>query len=101
MIGRSAYKHPLRWLKIDDTFYKKKTISKKTSTIIFNLIPYIEKCLIKNGSTWPICKHLINLIEGIPKAKSWRHQITTKSISKDLTVQDIIELAHEIKNIGY
>ena len=101
MIGRSAYKHPLKWLSIDETFYRKQNPSKKTSTIIFNLIPYIEKCLIKNGSTWPICKHLINLIEGIPRAKSWRHQITTKSISKKLTIEDIIELTNEIKNIGY
>ena len=101
MIGRSAYKHPLRWLSIDNTFYKKEELSKKISTIIYSLIPYIEDNLINNGSTWPICKHLINLIDGIPRAKYWRHKITTKSISKKLTIKDLIDLTNEIKNIGY
>ena len=101
MVGRSAYKHPLRWLNIDKTIYKKETLSKRTSTIIYNLVPYIEKYLMKNGSTWPICKHLINLIDGIPRAKILRHKLTTKSLSKTLTMQDLIDLSDEIKNIGY
>ena len=101
MIGRSAYKHPLRWLNIDKAIYKKETLSKRTSTIIYNLVPYIEKYLMKNGSTWPICKHLINLIDGIPRAKILRHKLTTKSLSKTLTMQDLIDLSDEIKNIGY
>ena len=101
MVGRSAYKHPLRWLNIDKAIYKKETLSKRTSTIIYNLIPYIEKYLIKNGSTWPICKHLINLIDGIPRARILRHNLTTKSLSKTLTMQDLIDLSDEIKNIGY
>ena len=101
MVGRSAYKHPLRWLNIDKAIYKKETLSKRTSTIIYNLIPYIEKYLIKNGSTWPICKHLINLIDGIPRARILRHNLTTKSLSKELTMQDLIDLSDEMKNIGY
>ena len=101
MVGRSAYKHPLRWLNIDKTIYKKETLSKRTSTIIYNLIPYIEKYLIKNGSTWPICKHLINLIDGIPRARILRHRLTTKSLSKELTMQDLIDLSDEMKNNGY
>ena len=101
MVGRSAYKHPLRWLNIDKAIYKKETLSKRTSTIIYNLVPYIEKYLMKNGSTWPICKHLINLIDGIPRAKILRHKLTTKSLSKTLTMQDLIDLSDEIKNIGY
>ncbi len=101
MVGRSAYKHPLRWLNIDKAIYKKETLSKRTSTIIYNLIPYIEKYLIKNGSTWPICKHLINLIDGIPRARHWRNEITTKSLSKKLTIKDLIVLTNEIKDIGH
>ena len=101
MVGRSAYKHPLRWLNIDKAIYKKETLSKRTSTIIYNLIPYIEKYLIKNGSTWPICKHLINLIDGIPRARILRHKLSTKSLRKELTMQDLIDLSDEIKNIGY
>ena len=101
MIGRSAYKHPLRWSNIDNTFYQMKTSPKKASTIILELIPYIEKCLIQEGTTWHICKHLINLVEGIPRAKAWRHKLSTKSLDKTLTITNLIELTLEIKNLGY
>tara|TARA_B100000945_G_scaffold97980_1_gene76718 strand:- start:410 stop:1405 length:996 start_codon:yes stop_codon:yes gene_type:complete len=101
MIGRSAYKHPLKWSNIDDIFYEDEVSSKKASTIILNLIPYIENCLIKEGTTWNVCKHLINLVEGVPKAKIWRNKISTESISKKLSIEKLIKLTLEIKNLGY
>ncbi len=101
MIGRSAYKHPLKWANIDNNFYNEKFIPKKASTIILNLIPYIENCLRKEGSTWNICKHLINLVEGIPNAKKWRHNISSNSINKKLTINELIKLTLEIKDLGY
>ena len=101
MIGRSAYKHPLKWSNIDYLFYKEDFKLKKASTIIFDLVPYIEKCLIKHGTTWLVCKHLINLLEGIPNAKNWRNKISTKSIKKQLTIENLIELATEIKDLGF
>ncbi len=101
MIGRSAYKHPLRWINIDNIIYGKKKTITKTSDIILNLIPYIEKCLIEEGTTWNICKHLINLIEGIPNAKKWRSYLSVQSISKQLTIEKLVELTSEIKNLGY
>ena len=101
MIGRSAYKQPFRWINIDNTFYGQKTKTKKVSQIILNLIPYIEKCLKEESTTWNICKHLIYLIEGIPNAKKWRNYITTESISKKLTIKKLVELTLEIKKLGY
>ena len=70
MIGRSAYKYPLRWSGIDEKIYGENPKSKKASEIIFSLVPYIEKHLKNEGKTWDICKHLINLVEGIPNAKA-------------------------------
>ena len=83
MIGRSAYKHPLIWSEIDKKIYGENTSTKKCSEIIISLIPYIEKHLKEGGETWDICKHLINLVQNIPKAKIWRNQISTRSIKKD------------------
>ena len=60
-----------------------------------------EKCLIKDGTIWPICKHLVNLVESIPYAKRWRNKISTSSINKTLKIETLIELAFEIKNLGY
>ena len=101
MIGRSIYKHPLKWSKIDQKIYGVDTKTKSASNIIFSLIPYIEEHLSKGGNSWDICKHLINLVEGIPKAKIWRNKISTKSIKKDLNIKYLIELTYKLKEIGY
>ena len=101
MIGRSVYKHPLRWSEIDQKVYGINTKSKTASDIIFSLIPYIEKHLTNGGKSWDICKHLINLVEGIPKAKIWRNQISTKSIQKELDINYLIELTSRLKDMGY
>ena len=101
MIGRAAYKHPLIWSEIDQKIYKENNKPKNASEIIFSLIPYIESYLINSGETWPICKHLINLIENIPKAKIWRNKISTKSIQKELSIDYLIKMTSELQEIGY
>ena len=101
MIGRSVYKHPLRWSEIDQKIYGVNTKPKSASDIIFSLIPYIEKHLSSGGKSWDICKHLINLVEGIPKAKVWRNQISTKSISKKLEIEDLLKLTSRLEEMGY
>ncbi|MBO8242875.1 tRNA dihydrouridine(20/20a) synthase DusA [Prochlorococcus marinus XMU1411] len=101
MIGRSVYKHPLRWSAIDQKVYGINSNSKSASDIIFSLIPYIEKHLANGGKSWDICKHLINLVEGIPKAKIWRNQISTKSIKKELDIDCLLNLTSKLKEIGY
>ena len=101
MIGRSVYKHPLRWSEIDQKIYGLDKKSKSASRIIFSLIPYIEEHLDKGGKTWDICKHLINLVEGIPKAKIWRNLITTKSIKKELDINFLIELTSKLEEMGF
>ena len=101
MIGRSIYKHPLRWAEIDQKIYGINKKSKSASNIIFSLIPYIEKHLSNGGKSWDICKHLINLVEGIPKAKIWRNQISNKSIKKELNIDYLVEITTILKDMGY
>ena len=101
MIGRSIYKHPLRWSEIDNKIYGLHEKSITASQIIFSLIPYIENHLNKGGKTWDICKHLINLVEGIPRAKIWRNQISTKSIKRELNIDYLVELTSKLKEMGF
>ena len=101
MIGRSVYKHPLRWSEIDQKLYGINTTPKSASDIIFSLIPYIEKHITNGGKSWDICKHLINLVEGIPKAKVWRNQISAKSIKKDLDIDYLLKLTSRLVEMGY
>ena len=100
MIGRSVYKHPLRWSEIDQKIYGINTKPKSASNIIFSLIPYIEAHLSNGGKSWDICKHLINLVEGIPKAKIWRNQISKKSIKKELDIEYLFKLTSALKEMG-
>ena len=101
MIGRSAYKHPLIWSEIDQKIYGENIQCKSASEIILELIPYIEEHLKNGGETWDICKHLINLVKNIPKAKLWRNQISTKSIKRELSIEKLIKLTSELNEKGY
>jgi len=101
MIGRSVYKRPLRWSEIDQKIYGINTKPKSASDIIFSLIPYIEEHLSSGGKSWDICKHLINLVEGIPKAKIWRNQISNKSLKKELDIKYLLELTRRLEELGY
>ena len=101
MIGRSAYKHPLQWSEIDQKIYNKNSKNKSASEVIFSLIPYIENHLKNEGNTWDICKHLINLVENIPKAKIWRNKVSTKSIKKELEIDYLIKITSELREMGY
>ena len=100
MIGRSVYKHPLRWSEIDQKVYGVKAKPKSASDIILSLIPYIERHLTNGGKSWDICKHLINLVEGIPKAKIWRSQMSIKSIKKELDIDYLLKLTSMLQEMG-
>ena len=101
MIGRSIYKHPLRWSEIDQKLYGVNIKPKTASHVIYSLVPYIEKHLTSGGKSWDICKHLINLVEGIPKAKVWRNQISTKSIKNELDIKYLLNLTSKLEEMGY
>ena len=101
MIGRAVYRHPLRWSEIDQKIYGLNIKPKSASNIIFSLIPYIEDHLTNGGKSWDICKHLINLVEGIPKAKIWRNQISIKSIKKELNISYLLEMTSRLEEMGY
>ena len=101
MIGRSAYKYPLRWREIDNKIYGEKFLPVKASDVIFSLIPYFENHLKKKKKSWDICKHLINIVESIPNAKKWRNKVSLLSIKGSLSVEMLITLTNELKSMGY
>ena len=96
MIGRSAYKHPLKWADIDKEFYNENKTIRSSSKIILSMLPYIEEHLSSGGASWDICKHLINVVEHIPNAKKWRTKVTLESIKKTLTTDKLKNYALEL-----
>ena len=101
MIGRSIYKHPLRWSEIDQRIFGLNKKSKSASEIIYSLIPYLENHIINGGKTWDVCKHIINLVEGIPNAKNWRNQITNRSIKKELSINFLLDITKQLEEMGF
>jgi len=101
MIGRSAYKHPLRWNEIDNKIYGENSLPLKASEIIYSLIPYLENHLQKNKRSWDICKHLINIVENIPNAKNWRNKVSLLSIKEKLSIEMLITFTNDLKAMGY
>ena len=101
MIGRSIYKHPLRWSEIDQRIFGLNKKSKSASEIIYSLIPYLENHIKNGGQTWDVCKHIINLVEGIPNAKNCRNQITSKSIKKELNINFLIKMTKQLEEMGF
>ncbi len=99
MIGRSAYKHPLRWAEIDKQFYGDLKNTINASSVILWLLPYIEKHISSGGSSWDICKHLINVVENIPNAKKWRKKVTIESINGLLNIDKLKSYAFELKEL--
>ena len=75
--------------------------SNSASKIIFSLIPYLENHLKKGGKSWDICKHIINLVEGIPKAKIWRNNISIQSIKKELNIEYLTKMTTELQEMGF
>ena len=101
MIGRSAYKNPLKWSEIDNKIYGMNYSVKKASEIIISLIPYLDKHIENNGRTWDICKHLINIVQNIPKAKIWRNKVTSMSIDGSLNIENLKLLTDELVKMGF
>ena len=101
VMARSIYKHPLRWSEIDQKIYGLNKKSKIASKVIYSLMPYIENHINNGGKTWDICKHLINLVEGIPKAKIWRNEISTHSIKQELSIKKLLELTSKLEEMGF
>ena len=62
-------------------------------------LPYIEKHVSNGGSTWDICKHLINIVENIPNAKKWRSKVSIASIQGSLTINRLKSYALELESI--
>ena len=75
MVGRAAYAHPLRWAAMDALIYGDAPRTVKASEVITGLIPHAERHLSRGGRLWDLCRHLVQLVEGVPGARHWRRDL--------------------------
>ena len=79
MVGRAAYSHPLRWQQIDEIIYGEQPHFTNASQVIRGLIPHVQDHLSENGKIWDFCRHVLQLVEGVPGARSWRRELCSKA----------------------
>ena len=75
MVGRAAYAHPLRWAAMDSLIYGDAPRTVKASEVINGLMPHAERHLKRGGRLWDLCRHLVQLVEGVPGARHWRREL--------------------------
>ena len=101
MIGRAAYSHPYIWTKIDSVIYGEKEEYFSRSKIIKKIIPYAQKHLENDGRLWNIAKHILNLIENIPKAKMLRQELSEKCQNNKADIVILKKIAQQLEDAGH
>ncbi len=101
MVGRSAYTHPLRWQKIDALIYGEPAHSTiKASDVLNDLLPHAESHLRRGGRLWDLCRHLIQLVEGVPGARIWRRDLGIKAQKSKADLSVLIKATEQLKAAG-
>lgn len=100
MVGRAAYNHPLRWQSMDERIYGEKARSVKASAVVKGLIPHAQVHLRDGGRIWDVCRHLLQLVEGVPGARGWRRNlgINAQKANADLNVME--NAARQLEEAG-
>ncbi|MFO8236686.1 MAG: tRNA dihydrouridine(20/20a) synthase DusA [Prochlorococcaceae cyanobacterium] len=82
MVGRAAYDHPLRWIAVDAVIHAAvsphggRTQLACAAAVLHGLVPYAERWCGRGERLWPLARHLVKLVEGVPGARGWRHQLS-------------------------
>lgn len=82
MVGRAAYDHPMRWLAVDAVIHGVTSTHTgrpqlaSAAAVLRGLVPYAERWCGRGERLWPLARHLVKLVEGVPGARSWRHRLS-------------------------
>ena len=100
MVGRAAYAHPLRWQSMDELIYGEQPRSINASQVIGGLLPHAETHLSRGGRLWDLCRHLLQLVEGVPGAKAWRRDLGIKAQKADADLRVLQKAAQQLEDAG-
>ena len=100
MVGRAAYAHPLRWKSMDELVYGEQPRSINASQVIRGLLPHAENHMSRGGRLWDLCRHLLQLVEGVPGAKSWRRDLGINAQKADANLKVLQKAAQQLEDAG-
>ena len=100
MVGRAAYSHPLRWQHIDEIIFGDTPKSIKSSEVIRSLIPHAQNHLLKDGRLWDFCRHILQLVEGVPGARLWRKELSLEAQKPNADLKVLEAAAQKLEDSG-
>ena len=100
MVGRAVYSNPLIWQKTDAILFGEKEKEISASQVLKGLIPYAQKHLLRNGRLWDICKHTLQLVQGVKGARRWRKEMTEQAQNNKADVIILENAARQLEDAG-
>ena len=101
MVGRAAYDHPLRWASVDqELFGCLERAPASASTVVRGLIPHASRWCGAGRRLWPIARHLVHLVEGVPGARHWRRRLGERAGERSAGPEVLEATAQELEQQG-
>ena len=100
MVGRAAYAHPLRWSGIDAQVFGEAPRTVKASDVVEGLIPHASAHLERGGRLWDLCRHLMQLVEGVRGARHWRRNLGERAQRPGADLIVLEEAGRQLRDAG-
>ena len=100
MVGRAAYAHPLRWSGIDAQVFGEAPRTVRASDVIEGLIPHASAHLERGGRLWDLCRHLMQLVEGVRGARHWRRNLGERAQRPGADLIVLEEAGRQLRDAG-
>ena len=85
---------------VDKLIYGEKSRAINASKIIRGILPYAQNHLDQGGKLWDICRHIIQIVEGVPGAKSWRKNLSLEAQKEHSEIIILEKAAQQLENAG-
>ena len=100
MVGRAAYSHPLRWTSVDALIFGEPPQQIRASDVVRGMIPHAEAHLQRGGRLWDLCRHLVQLVEGVRGARHWRRNLGHQAQRPEAKLNVLIEAGRQLEEAG-
>jgi tRNA-dihydrouridine synthase A len=98
MIGREAYTNPYFLAELEKKYFSLQEKLPSRSSVIEQLLPYVQEQLKNNTRLSSITRHLLGLFHGQPGANQWRRHLSENAHRTGAGVE-VIEAALRLVNI--
>ena len=96
MIGREAYHNPWMLAEADQRIFGSENPATTRHQVVEAMLPFIEQELAAGTPLHRITRHMLGLFQGVPGARQWRRQLSTKTRGKDIRIDVLREALSQV-----